>query len=87
MFLAAERYDQQRSGLGSRFLGSVEFGIERIRDLPFASPLAHLSYRRHNLRVFPYALIFRVDGPDIVIVAVAHHSRQPLYWLNRKTET
>jgi hypothetical protein len=35
------------------------------------------------LRDVPYSLIFGVDADEIVIFAVAHHSRDPDYWIHR----
>lgn len=36
-----------------------------------------------GLRRFPYNLVYRLDGGEILIVAVAHHSRLPRYWRGR----
>jgi hypothetical protein len=32
---------------------------------------------------FPFGLIYRFDGQDIVIVAVAHNKRRSGYWRKR----
>lgn len=32
---------------------------------------------------YPYGIIYRVDGAEILIVALAHTSRQPEYWRGR----
>ena len=31
----------------------------------------------------PYSLFFQVNTDEIVIFAVAHHSRRPDYWIDR----
>ncbi len=36
------------------------------------------------LSTFRYALIFELLADEILIVAVAHTSRRPNYWLNRR---
>jgi hypothetical protein len=41
------------------------------------------SYRRLLLARFPFGLIYRFDGQDIVIVAVAHNKRRSGYWRKR----
>lgn len=50
---------------------------------PLASPLIEQRIRRFILSGFPYDLVYVVLDREIVIVAYAHHSRQPLYWKSR----
>jgi len=36
------------------------------------------------VRGYPYQLIYRLDSPDsLAVVAVAHGSRAPNFWLDR----
>ena len=39
--------------------------------------------RRLLVKRFPYQLIYRVEGDEIVIYAVAHQKRRPGYWRKR----
>jgi len=62
----------------------------RVRDArrsillyPLASPLIERRVRRFILSGFPYDLVYVVLDDEIVIVAFAHHSRQPHYWKSR----
>ena len=62
----------------------------RVRDArrsillyPLASPLIERRARRFILSGFPYDLVYVVIDEEIVIVAFAHHSRQPRYWKSR----
>jgi hypothetical protein len=41
-------------------------------------------YRRFPLAGFPFALIYRVDGAVLQVVAFAHSRRRPGYWNRRK---
>ena len=41
------------------------------------------NVRRFILPGYPYDLIYAVLAEEIVILAVAHHSRQPGYWQER----
>jgi hypothetical protein len=45
------------------------------------------AYRRINLRVFPYYIPYIVRNETLWILAVAHASRKPLYWISRRGET
>lgn len=50
---------------------------------PLASPTITGNVRRFILSNYPYDLIYAIRPAEIVILAVAHHSRQPGYWLER----
>lgn len=59
---AAQRYDEQRPGLGRRFLNEVEVTTERIRQFPGAgAPVKHvpadLGVRQAPVKGFPYHII------------------------------
>ncbi len=43
----------------------------------------------HGMRIlslhdFPYSLIYRIQGDEIRVIAIAHHSRRPGYWVGRR---
>jgi len=85
---AALWYDEQRFGLGDDFLSERERAIERLEENPRGSP--RLEYydgpheiRRVLMRRFPYAVIYQCRPDELLIVAVAHLKRRPLYWLGR----
>jgi hypothetical protein len=40
--------------------------------------------RMLTLYDFPYSLIYRIQGDEIRVIAVAHHSRRPGYWVGRR---
>jgi plasmid stabilization system protein ParE len=43
-----------------------------------------VSYRRALLSIFRYAVVFEILADEVIVVAVAHTSREPNYWLNRR---
>lgn len=86
---SARRYfNEQAFALGDRFLDDLEQTLGRIEvaastfpkleTLPTSEP-----YRRALLNVFRYAVIFAILEEEVLVVAVAHTSRKPNYWLNR----
>ena len=88
---AARQYlNTQLPGLGERFLDELTEAIDAIasRPLRFAKletlPGDH-PYRRALLATFRYAVVFEVLDNEIVVVAAAHTSRGPNYWLGRPT--
>jgi plasmid stabilization system protein ParE len=50
---------------------------------PCAAPLIGRRVRRFILSGFPYDMIYVASADEIVIVAIAHHSRLPGYWKGR----
>jgi|KBSSwiStaDraftv2_1062776.scaffolds.fasta_scaffold07259_4 plasmid stabilization system protein ParE len=66
-----------------RLLTDVEGAIRLLRRFPrLGSPLRH-NLRRLALKVFPYRIIYRIEGGEIVVYALAHVRRRPGYWRKR----
>jgi plasmid stabilization system protein ParE len=85
---AAWWYQRQRSGLGLEFLDAVERAVAMVQRWPHAAPLAtdlpkELIVRRAPVDTFPYRLIYLETPSAIRVLAVAHESRRPNYWMDR----
>lgn len=87
---AARTYlNKQSPGLGGRFLDDLRLRLNDIAAAPLRfSKLETLPadkpFRRARLKVFRYTVVYEVLPQEIVVVAVAHASRQPNYWLGRR---
>ena len=81
---AATFYDQRAAGLGMRFLRAIDSGLDSIRQTPERFAILRGQRRRFLVRDFPYRIVYRSTSEEIRILAVAHTSRRPLYWLGRK---
>ena len=85
---AADWYDKEREGLGTEFSDAVNAAIDLIEEdiLPLA-PLPGASAakgaKRLILKRFPYEIAVVERESEVVVIAVAHHSRIPGYWRNR----
>ena len=53
-------------------------------DFPSMGEQAAHDTRMLALHSFPYSLIYRIQGDEIRVIAVAHHSRRPGYWVGRR---
>jgi hypothetical protein len=51
--------------------------------MPLMYPIDRDDIRKATLPRFPYTLRYAVLAEVILILAVAHHHRQPDYWLSR----
>jgi hypothetical protein len=80
---AIEYYDAQLPGLGADFAREVDSAITQVLGWPSAWQLVEMGLRRYRLQRFPYGVVYRVTGQEILIVAVMHLSRDPGYWTDR----
>lgn len=85
---AADWYDERRPSLGTAFLAELRTVQITIRSRP--QSVAKLEdytgpheIRRVLLKRFPYAVIFACREDEVVVVAIAHTHRKPLYWQDR----
>ena len=76
-------YESVDSDLGMDFRKAVENAITLIQQFPKAWPQLSASMRRCRTKRFPYGIIYRVKNNEIEIMAVAHSSREPRYWVDR----
>jgi toxin ParE1/3/4 len=86
---AALWYDERRSGLGDEFVAEVSAAIDRIADTPESyppwsgAPAVGPTIRKATIHRFPYVIAFEKHEQHVLVLAVAHAKRRPLYWLTR----
>lgn len=80
---AADRYDQQRQGLGEEFIVEIDQAVAQAATDPNRFPLIFGDVRRAVARRFPYSVYFRVRRDSMVVVAVFHGRRNPAAWQRR----
>ena len=83
---AISYYEEARAGLGRRFKDQVDRSVLWIADHPDLYRLRPAGYRRINLRVFPYYISYIVREQTLWVLAVAHGSSKPLYWISRRNK-
>lgn len=76
-------YTETEPGAGTRFADAVEAAAARAIAFPLAGAPLGSGTRRVLLKGFPFSLVYRPENNGIVIVALAHHSREPGYWQSR----
>ena len=87
MIEAAQFYEIQSPGLGQDFLLEIYSVKEKISETPMTWAELEPGTRRCLAPRFPYALLYQMDGTNIIITSVMHLKRRPNYWkkrLNRK---
>jgi plasmid stabilization system protein ParE len=80
---AIRYYELVSPGLGHTFKHEVQRTLQRVKEFPSAwTPLSE-SIRRCQTRRFPYAILYQIDGNEIIVVAVMHLHRDPKEWRDR----
>ncbi|TXI17403.1 MAG: hypothetical protein E6Q62_09220 [Nitrosomonas sp.] len=85
---AAAWYEKEHPGLGIEFNHAINAALDLLeQDI---IPLANLpgimgisEAKRLVFRRFPFDIVVRESAEEIVVIAIAHHSRQPGYWRGR----
>lgn len=80
---AAVWYEDQQSGLGTRFLDELDLVFQRIAESPLQFPQLEDDVRRALLRRFPYGVYFFAESEEVKVLAVLHLHRQPDMWKSR----
>lgn len=80
---ALKHYADIRPELGARFVQEVNAAIAKIERNAAGWRVVRGSVRRVLTGVFPYALLYAIEGEVANVLAVAHTSREPDYWLDR----
>jgi len=83
MLDAARFYELQSPGLGKDFINRIDSAVCDIGVHPDRWPVVRYDIRRRLVHRFPYALLYRVDTAEVVILATMHLHRHPDYWINR----
>jgi hypothetical protein len=78
-------YNLQQSGLGDAFKYDVRKNIDKICESPELYPIIAKPIRRSLLHRFPFSINYAIQNNTIVIISIAHQSRKPFYWVDRKT--
>ncbi len=74
---AAEYYESAREGLGREFLNELGLLIFRIIENPLQYPLYIRETRKTRLSRFPYLVLYRLNEPQIYLMAVMDGRRDP----------
>ncbi|MGD9589329.1 MAG: type II toxin-antitoxin system RelE/ParE family toxin [Pyrinomonadaceae bacterium] len=76
-------YFREDPALEFRFSACIDKAIEQVKRHPRSWPKVADEVRRYIVNIFPYSLLYSIEQDHILIVAVAHHSREPNYWKDR----
>lgn len=76
-------YSQVRAGLGARFKDAVKVATARaLRTAEAGAPAAN-DCRKFRVKGFPFNVVYRVMGEEVLVVAIAPDNKKPEYWRHR----
>jgi toxin ParE1/3/4 len=78
-------YRQRSVRAGEAFLDELDQAIEAILRAPERWPVDASGLRRYRLRRFPFLILYNNKPTIVQIVAIAHASRNPGYWIDRQS--
>lgn len=77
---AYDWYEARSEGTGERFLAELDEHIDFILKRPNGYPKWRSSYRKVTMILFPYKVIYHIDGERIIVFSVFHNKRDPEHW-------
>ena len=80
---SAKFYEQRKPALGKAFLSVAEAILPKIQSNPELGKIGKLGTRSWKTKRFPFRIVYLEEPDRFWIVAVAHLSRRPDYWIRR----
>ena len=80
---AGHYYAGQQPDLDLRFIACIEEAITLILEDPYRWRPFDEDVRRCLTHIFPYGILYTIEADFVLVVAVAHCSREPGYWKHR----
>ena len=72
---AFEWYENQRTGLGDRFVTAFRETVEALERTPELGHVVHEDVRRISVQDFPYGIYYRISASGIKVRACLHDRR------------
>jgi toxin ParE1/3/4 len=69
--------------VAEQFTWAVDRAVQLLSQMPKIGSAHGPGLRAWPLKRFPYTLVYRVQGERLTVLAVAHQSREPGYWVGR----
>jgi mRNA-degrading endonuclease RelE of RelBE toxin-antitoxin system len=80
---SARFYEERRPRLGEEFLSEVELTLKTFQKRSELGRPGKHNTRSYRVHRFPFRIVYQVQPDRIWIIAVAHLSRNPGYWVRR----
>ena len=65
------------------FLAELDHAVDLLADNPMLGRPTDAGARRLTLVGYPFDVVYRIHEDRVIVNAVAHHRREPRYWIKR----
>lgn len=79
-------YDSKSNGLGARFSDQIFNSIDIIQNNPFSFPCKYRFTREKVVKIFPYVIVYSVEGKVIFILRIFPCKQDPLSKYSHPTD-
>ena len=76
-------YSKARRGAAERFESSVEAAAQMATRHPQGGAPSYKETRTYRVKGFPFSLVYRASGHEVLVIAIAPHAKKPNYWAGR----
>ena len=76
-------YAERSVNVANDFDAELHSALDQIQTAPERFPFCDARHRFFLMRRFPFRIIYRIIHGNIVVIAIAHASRSPDFWVNR----
>ncbi len=77
--LSQDWYSKESKTASDRFATSIIKAIKNLERFPYSYPICFSNIRRMIVHGFPYNIYYQFDNDRIIILAVSHAHRDPVY--------
>lgn len=74
---AYDYYEEQKPGLGDRFLENVKQRLSYLKRYPLHFSKIEKDFRQTLIDVFPYLIVYEISSRQIIVYAVFHGKQNP----------
>jgi len=76
-------YSKARPAAAAKLEASVEAATQMALRHPHGGAPSYKETRAFRVKGFPFSLVYRKSEHEVLVVAIAPHSKKPNYWASR----
>jgi hypothetical protein len=80
-------YENQKLGLGTRFIESIMADIRSLRVSGGSHQIVHEDYRRKICNIFPFSIYYKIEHSEVNVYRVLDNRRNPEWVQNKLSNT
>ena len=77
-------YAERSANAAARFAAAVDEALRVVASDPERFAVVAPRHRACRVQGFPFRVIYRIEPECVVVVAIAHAKRRPVYWKGRR---